>query len=264
MTSRDTLVAELKALRQRGGLTLTRLEGCPAVMAALHADTASAAMNLLVERLEGLRQDRSVTALKYAYGILGSQHTLKSRRDEFVATLDEWRSHDTVETWEDQAIGELAIRLSVASIAESRFRALVIKADIQHDRIAGFHEYLIWRSSGEPQLRDLRAREHFQFSLPVKSWMYQVPDISEDLDGLIVSLHIKRPDGITIEDVYAKAQRYRYDFFDLYDNYESAPLPDGFNLSGFPELRHHLPDVLRVDFAFPQPWVGQHFLFYWG
>lgn len=107
--SRESQAAELRSLRSRRGLTLGRLEQCPALCGE---DNAARALERITAALAGLKQDREVLALAYALAVKGTGVTLRARRDDYASTLETWVSHDTLEVWENKAIAELVSALA--------------------------------------------------------------------------------------------------------------------------------------------------------
>lgn len=115
---------ELQYLRKGQGLTLARLRRASLVLEALGApENPSVAQARIKALLEEMGHDRrDVQALWQAFALTGPQgHNLTNRREAFASQVGV-RSSDTVENWENHALDELQLRLSVAPVPEDLAR----------------------------------------------------------------------------------------------------------------------------------------------
>ena len=106
----ESLVQELKALRQRQGLTLRALAGAPAVLAALGNVPIQEAHDRLIALIDELGDNDRVYALKNAYAIdHANPETLMTRRAQLQSVTG--RDPKTIASYENAMIEELARRL---------------------------------------------------------------------------------------------------------------------------------------------------------
>jgi hypothetical protein len=245
-------------------LTISRLDTCHALKAALGVSSASEAYDVIRKHVDAIRQDQSVAALKYAYGLSGTRHTLKGRRDEFLLTLDVWRSHDTLEVWEEQAMDELAAR--IAAPPQKVFRTLIVDIVLWGGRLALWREDLSERIAGAAKdtKRELVSRSVFREQHDdLQSIVYRVPEQVGKL--ALIGFSIRFRDGtdrLTSKTVQWVTLKPSAAAVDLYAP-QASP-----GLSGSAKLK---PGVLDDDldgelyalFSWPDPAPGQVFLISW-
>lgn len=109
-TALEQLVAELRQLRQRRGLTLQALAEAPAVLTALGTTATQEAYDLLLQHIQALGDDEPAQALQNAYALDQSMPgVLTDRRHNLH--LQTGRDPKTLAVYENAMIDELATRL---------------------------------------------------------------------------------------------------------------------------------------------------------
>lgn len=149
--SRDSeLRANLMYLRKGVGISAARLRQTRTVLETLglleQPQLAQQKIASILEEMGLERQD--VRALANAYGLINAPAaTLGTRRERF-ASESGIRSTDTVENWENRALDELALRLTVAPVPEdfaTRNAYMLRRLDMEQIVDRGFSKVVMKR-----------------------------------------------------------------------------------------------------------------------
>lgn len=115
-TSADTVVQQLRKLREGAGLTVERMASCDALMSALAVGDPETAVRRLIVAVEGMDDTMRVRTLKVDYGLdfsalVGREPVererswLGERRNAYAAVIG--RDVKTLARWSDRAVVEL-------------------------------------------------------------------------------------------------------------------------------------------------------------
>lgn len=106
----EALVRTLRSLRRGRGLTLGRLKATPLLLEALETSDVGVAMEILLDAIDKLGADVQAQALRNAYALgMTDPQNLTTRRRTFAAKNN--RDPDTIESYENKMIDELAARI---------------------------------------------------------------------------------------------------------------------------------------------------------
>lgn len=115
----DPLVTALRNLRRGRGLTLARLKATPSLLEMLGTSDVEAAMETLLDAIRQLGADVQAESLRNAYALgMATSQTLTTRRNTFAVL--QGRDPDTIESYENAMIDELAARLTTRADPEQR------------------------------------------------------------------------------------------------------------------------------------------------
>jgi hypothetical protein len=141
-TKEDTVLRELKKLRERRGLTIGKMSASPSLLSALATSDPAEAVDRLVQMLNQLEDTEKATALRVDLGIHLAEVFDRSPRDQEESQLGERRQAyaslvgrdiKTIERWSNASLKELRQLL----LNDTFTGHLFVAAAVQGEHIVG-------------------------------------------------------------------------------------------------------------------------------
>jgi hypothetical protein len=214
------LQSELRSLRRGVGLTLAKLGGSPAILAALGTNDPREAHRRLVAAVDQLGGRIQVQALRNAYAIgMRDPRNLTVRRGDFSQFNN--RHADTIEAYENEAIDELAAALQYAQPVEEPD---VLAFWVRYNGHFPMPLYMV-------QLPGTRRPDKLQVYLyvspkPLRCWAIEAADLNDFVamhKSYLVPVEEIGDDEATIKHAFTNPKR-NY-FYGLYWEYEERAVP---------------------------------------
>ena len=184
-----------------------RTANCEWLMHRLGADAGELHRRIVTEvRAMG---HHKAEALRYAYGfdMTDKLRFTKYRREAYIATLDEWKSIDTIIGWEDDAIGELLERLLGTTPQNQRELHITLTL---HDR--RLHTVLIDDSHGDETEYSYNANHTLTCF-----WFWRLPEAEQPPDLLSLTAQFYGQPPQQVHEFVGHDSLTFYDSFGLQD-----------------------------------------------